>query len=51
MEKNKGFKKYLRNTPFQSPRANPKHAANQVNGETRMSQADIITEKQMRKRS
>lgn len=37
--------------PFQSPRANPKHAAHQVNGETQKSQAEIITAVQMRKRT
>lgn len=28
--------------PFQSPRANPKHASYQVNGETQMRKNDII---------
>ncbi|MRG87527.1 YpzG family protein [Salinibacillus xinjiangensis] len=48
-----GYKslKHLRNTPFQSPRANPKHASNQVNGETRQTQNEIITEVQMNKRA
>ncbi|GGM29763.1 hypothetical protein GCM10011351_14900 [Paraliobacillus quinghaiensis] len=36
--------------PFQSPRANPKHAAHQVNGETQKSQSEIITAVQMKKR-
>jgi hypothetical protein len=30
------------NSPFQSPRANLKHAYHQVNGETRKSQNEII---------
>ncbi|GAE31132.1 MULTISPECIES: YpzG family protein [Halalkalibacter] len=30
-------------SPFDSPRANPKHASHQVNGETQMSQHDIKT--------
>ncbi|SET71261.1 YpzG-like protein [Salinibacillus kushneri] len=48
-----GFKeqKHLKNTPFQSPRANVKHASNQVNGETRKTQSEIITEVQMNKRA
>ncbi|WP_209124076.1 YpzG family protein [Alkalihalobacillus sp. BA299] len=37
--------------PFQSPRANPKHAFHQVNGETEQSQHNIILEVQTRKRS
>lgn len=37
--------------PFQSPRANPKHASHQVNGETQKSQAEIITAVQMKKRT
>ncbi|MBB6455088.1 hypothetical protein HNQ94_003583 [Salirhabdus euzebyi] len=43
--------KQLNNTPFQSPRAKPKWASYQVNGETRKSQAEIITAVQMRKRT
>lgn len=44
--------RYNRNekSPFQSPRANPKHASHQVNGETKKSQSEIITEVQMKKR-
>ncbi|OEH91388.1 YpzG family protein [Bacillus solimangrovi] len=37
--------------PFQSPRANPKKAYQQVNGETQQSQQSIILENQTRKRS
>jgi hypothetical protein len=28
-------------SPFDSPRANPKHSAHQIGGETQMSQTDI----------
>ncbi|MDT8860975.1 MULTISPECIES: YpzG family protein [Bacillaceae] len=28
-------------SPFDSPRANPKHASKQIGGETQMSQTDI----------
>lgn len=28
-------------SPFDSPRASPKHASHQINGETQMSQHDI----------
>ena len=31
---------------FQSPRANPKHAYRQINGETQMSQHDFILQRQ-----
>ncbi|WKB35906.1 YpzG family protein [Terrilactibacillus sp. S3-3] len=34
--------------PFQMPRANPKHAARQVNGETEKSQAGQILESNKR---
>jgi hypothetical protein len=37
--------------PFQSPRANAKHAYAQVNGETQQAQNTIILERQTRKRS
>ncbi len=37
--------------PFQSPRANPKHAHNQVNGETQQTYNDIVLQVQTRKRS
>ncbi|WP_084405792.1 YpzG family protein [Alteribacter aurantiacus] len=37
--------------PFQSPRANPKHAFHQVNGESQQSQHNQILEVQTRKRS
>ncbi|MYL35285.1 YpzG family protein [Pontibacillus yanchengensis] len=50
-EENKRFLDNLYKDPFQSPNANPKHAANQVNGETQQTQSEIITEVQMRKRS
>jgi hypothetical protein len=36
--------------PFQSPRANPKHAFQQVNGETQKTLNNIILEVQTRKR-
>ncbi|QTM98380.1 MULTISPECIES: YpzG family protein [Bacillaceae] len=38
----KPFAENLYQDPFQSPRANPKRASQQVNGETRKSQKDII---------
>ncbi|WP_181350714.1 YpzG family protein [Thalassobacillus sp. CUG 92003] len=38
-------------SPFSSPRANPKHASQQVNGETQQSQSEIITQVQMKKRT
>ncbi|WP_182201724.1 YpzG family protein [Paraliobacillus salinarum] len=38
-------------SPFQSPRANPKHAARQVNGETAPSQLQKIIKVQTRKRT
>ncbi|WLR51257.1 YpzG family protein [Bacillus tianshenii] len=47
-------KKYFENiyaNPFQSPRANPKHAFQQVNGETQKGQHNLILEVQTRKRS
>ncbi|KGX83154.1 YpzG family protein [Pontibacillus marinus] len=47
----KKFFKNLYSDPFQSPRANPKHAFDQVNGETQQTQAEYITQVQMRKRS
>ncbi|MBM7553840.1 YpzG family protein [Thalassobacillus pellis] len=47
----KAFYENLYSDPFDSPRANPKHAAHQVNGETRQSQSEIITQVQMNKRS
>ena len=37
--------------PFQSPRANPKHAHHQVNGETQQAYNDIVLQVQTRKRS
>ncbi|CQR47213.1 hypothetical protein BN1058_01519 [Paraliobacillus sp. PM-2] len=37
--------------PFQSPRANPKHASRQVNGETEPSQLQKIIKVQTRKRT
>ncbi|WP_096187911.1 YpzG family protein [Evansella halocellulosilytica] len=37
--------------PFQSPRANPKHAFHQVNGETEQSLHNQVLEVQTRKRS
>ncbi|WP_138420758.1 YpzG family protein [Aquibacillus sediminis] len=46
----KPFYKNLYQDPFQSPRANPKHASHQVNGETKKSQSEIITEVQANKR-
>ncbi len=49
------FDKHKRNTfvkdPFQSPRANPKRAFHQVNGETEQTQQGIILEVQTRKRN
>lgn len=47
----KKFYKNLYQDPFQMPRANPKHAFNQVNGETQQTQHEIILENQTRKRS
>lgn len=41
----------LKKSPFQSPRANPKHAAHQVNGETNPNQSDIIIKTDVRKRT
>ncbi|TWI52886.1 YpzG family protein [Halalkalibacter nanhaiisediminis] len=37
-------------SPFDSPRANPKHADNQVNGETQMTQHDIVLRNNVRAR-
>ncbi|WP_078551892.1 YpzG family protein [Bacillus alkalicellulosilyticus] len=36
-------KNTVMNDPFQSPRANPKHAAHQVNGETEVTLHNYIT--------
>ncbi|QDP39377.1 YpzG family protein [Radiobacillus deserti] len=44
MSKNPIFNN-LYQDPFQSPRAKRKHASQQVNGETRKSQAEIITQR------
>lgn len=41
----KQFYKQLYRDPFQSPRANRKHAMKQVNGETMKSQSMIILER------
>ncbi|MFC5713263.1 YpzG family protein [Thalassorhabdus alkalitolerans] len=38
-------------SPFQSPRSNPKHAFNQVNGETEQSLHNKVLEIQARKRA
>ncbi|MBO8157807.1 MAG: YpzG family protein [Bacillaceae bacterium] len=38
-------------TPFQSPRANPRRAFDQVNGETQQTQSERILEVQTRKRN
>ncbi|GAA5417841.1 hypothetical protein Pryu01_02917 [Paraliobacillus ryukyuensis] len=38
-------------SPFQSPRANPKHASQQVNGETAPRQTQKIVKIQTRKRT
>ncbi|QHS24290.1 YpzG family protein [Virgibacillus sp. MSP4-1] len=48
-----GFKKqkYLKNTPFQAPHAKAKHASNQVGGETRRTQTEIINAIQVSKRT
>ncbi|WP_349409485.1 YpzG family protein [Pseudalkalibacillus sp. SCS-8] len=37
--------------PFQSPRANPKHSFNQVNGETQRSLHNHVLKVETRKRS
>ncbi|HEX7066433.1 MAG TPA: YpzG family protein [Bacillales bacterium] len=37
--------------PFQSPRANPKHAFRQVNGETQQNRRNYVIEIQTRKRT
>jgi len=47
----KGYKLNEYHDPFQSPRANPKKAFHQVNGETRKSLHNIVLEVQTRKRS
>ncbi|MBM7572464.1 YpzG family protein [Aquibacillus albus] len=47
----KPFYSNLYQDPFQNPRASRKHTAHQVNGETKKSQAEIITEVQMNKRA
>ncbi|KGX88123.1 YpzG family protein [Pontibacillus litoralis] len=39
------------NDPFQSPRANPKHSAHQVNGETQQSQTNIKLQNQVKSRA
>lgn len=39
-----------RQNPFQSPRAKPKHASYQVNGETEASQLEKITQVEVKKR-
>ncbi|MBB5174633.1 YpzG family protein [Texcoconibacillus texcoconensis] len=36
--------------PFQSPTANPKHAAHQINGESRMSRHTIVLKQDVKKR-
>ncbi|MBU8908873.1 YpzG family protein [Desertibacillus haloalkaliphilus] len=46
----KDFKRKYQN-PFQSPRANPKHAFHQVNGETQQSLHNYVLQVQTRKRS
>lgn len=38
----KGKSHYDYRSPFDSPRANPKRASAQVNGETQMTQTDIM---------
>ncbi|MCM3762231.1 YpzG family protein [Halalkalibacter oceani] len=48
MGKEKQFVRYK--DPFDSPRANPKHAADQVNGETQMTQHEIVLKNNVRKR-
>ncbi|MCE7792243.1 YpzG family protein [Salipaludibacillus sp. CUR1] len=47
---NKDKKPFYRD-PFQSPRANPKKAFHQVNGETEQSLHNQILEVEMRKRT
>ncbi|MRH44658.1 YpzG family protein [Aquibacillus halophilus] len=47
----KPFFANLYQDPFQSPRASRKHTGHQVNGETKKSQAEIITEVQTNKRA
>ncbi|TLS35712.1 YpzG family protein [Pseudalkalibacillus caeni] len=50
----KNIREYLNalySDPFQSPRANPKHAYNQANGETKQTYNDIVLEVQAKKRN
>jgi hypothetical protein len=47
----KRFYDQMYSDPFQSPRANPKHAHAQVNGETQQGHHNIILERETRKRS
>ncbi|GAF66575.1 YpzG family protein [Alkalihalobacillus trypoxylicola] len=49
MGKEKNIKHYQ--DPFQSPRANPKHAFQQVNGETQQSYHNYVLAIETRKRS
>ncbi|MED1562573.1 hypothetical protein AJ85_05965 [Alkalihalobacillus alcalophilus ATCC 27647 = CGMCC 1.3604] len=44
-------KRYNYQDPFQSPRANPKRAFHQVNGETQQSYHNIVLAVQTRKRA
>lgn len=46
----KKFYENIYSNPFQSPRANPKHSAHQVNGETQQTQREIIQQVQTGKR-
>ncbi|WP_082676757.1 YpzG family protein [Shouchella shacheensis] len=48
-KENKHLKNGSYRDPFMSPRANPKHAFHQVNGETQQTQRDIVLEAQTRK--
>ncbi|MDL4841868.1 YpzG family protein [Aquibacillus rhizosphaerae] len=50
MSKHKPFYANLYQDPFQNPRASRKHTGHQVNGETKKSQNEIITEVQTNKR-
>ncbi|MFD1020606.1 YpzG family protein [Thalassobacillus hwangdonensis] len=50
-QKNKNFFDNMYQDPFDSPRANPKHASHQVNGETQQSQTGIKIERQVRSRA
>ncbi|MFC0521988.1 YpzG family protein [Pontibacillus salicampi] len=47
----KPFYKNAYSDVFQSPRANPKHAAHQVNGETQQTQRDIVTQNRVKSRA